>query len=215
MFIRSITTTAILLLGSAAHALAGDPIADTPSRNTLDAGSHFGSAEPSPHAQQPYASLQRSAAEERSQAGRGFSQGPYEALPQFSASLAPLGLYREVDAVQQGFPATTLIDLDHPAQTRYYDPASDAPPHVAPPIFYPQTQSYADPELHKNPPFGGIPYKEFPAKADPFSPGQAAGPSLASPFPEDRRAWSCIAINGRECPPSLHQAAFAFGPARV
>ncbi|QMV73571.1 hypothetical protein HS961_12455 [Comamonas piscis] len=201
MFIRSITTTAIMLAGSAAHAQAGNPIADPPSRNTLNARSHFGSAEPSPHAQQPDASLQRSAAEERSQAGRGFSQRPEEAFPQFSASLPPLGLYREAD-----------ID---PAVTRYYDPASDVPAHVAPPIFYPQTQSYTEPDQHRDPPFGAITYKELPAKADPFSPGYAASPSLTTPFPGDHRAWSCIAINGRECAPSLHQAAFAFGPARV
>lgn len=200
MFIRSITTTAILLASSAAHAQASNPIADPPLRNTLDAGSHFGSAEPIPDAQPPYASFQRDAFEDRSQE-RGFSQRPDEAFPQFSASLPQLIVDRDADV--------------HPAATRYYDSASDVPPHVAPLILHPQTQSYAEPDQHRDPPFGAITYKELPAKADPFSPGYAASRSLASPFPEDRRAWSCIAINGRECAPSLYQAAFDFGPARV
>lgn len=215
VFIRSITTTAILLASAAAHAHAVAPMTDSSLRNdTVDTGMRFRSAEPRPNAQQSPASFPFAALEKSTHNGLEFSHNP-EVLPQFSALQPLLFVNPEADPFKEGFHASPLTDLEHPAVTRYYNAAPDIPPHVAPPIFDPQMRSCADPDLHRDRPFVAITYEELTPRADPFSPGYAASLSWATPLPEDRFDWSCIAINGRECPPSLHQAAFASGPRRA
>lgn len=211
MFIRFITTTAILLVCSAAHAQAVAPMAVAPSSNIfIDESNSFPVAEPRPDAQQPYASFQLSALEERPEDERRFSQSGAE-MPKHPS----LRMGREADQGHKETYISTRMEMEPPSVIRYYDQGPDVPPHVAPQIFEPEMQSSAGPDLQRSPPLGAVSYKELPAKADPFSPGYASTPPFDMLSSDDRRACSCIAINGRACPPSLHQAAFAIGPARV
>jgi hypothetical protein len=206
MFIRSITTTAILLACAAAHAQAVAPMANAALQNdTVDIGKHFHSAEPNPNAQQPYGSFQFSAVEERAQDGRYFSQNP-EVFPQFNASLPPLFLNGEDDPPKEVY-TNTQMEMDHPSITRYYNQAQDFPPHVAPQVFQPGMQSHANAEQPGDPRLNALSYREFPAVANSFFPAEAPKRSQNMSFHENSHAWSCIAINGEACPPSMHRAA--------
>lgn len=213
MFIRSITTTAILLACSAAHAQAAGPMSDAALNNVFaDPSYEFPVAEAMPDVKWPNAFAQPNALEERPRDERGYRQGWEEISKLPGAAMPPLWMGREADQNYKEFYVNADTNMAHPSMTRYYDQRWDAPAHATPLDLPPETQSHADPRSQGDPRMGVAMPENFQAKVNPLGPAYAPMRSWDMSFAEDRNAWSCIAFNGQACPPSMHRVALAFWP---
>lgn len=215
MFIRSITTAAVLLAFLPAHARTGPVTQAMPSGNAFfNTIGNPQNAAPIPH-QQPFPSTQF---EPIANPGRNAFNPPMRRASMVihaNPSAPPVVIGSEffrISAEPHAITDSGPYDAD-PSQNVYYDQQRDAPPSAVPNFFFQEAEPYRNPALTDVLPPGAYQPQAFSLGTEAFKPNLARNSVWGISSYEEQPAWSCIAINGVACPPHMQQGIFGPRPA--
>ncbi|MCS4292669.1 hypothetical protein M2375_000875 [Comamonas sp. BIGb0152] len=214
MFIRSITTAAVLLAFLPAHAQTGPVTQAMPSGNPFfNTIGNPQNAAPIPH-QQPFSSTRF---EPVVNPGRHAFNPPLRlaSTVMHASPSAPPGVigsaFFRLSAQPYAVTDSGPFGAD-PSQNVFDELQRDAPPPSAPDFLFQEVEPYSHPAPTGVLPSAASQPPAFPVAVEAFKHHLARNSVWGISSYEEEPAWSCIAINGMACPPSMQQGIFGPNP---
>lgn len=229
MSIRAITTAALLLAFLPAHAQTGPQTGSQTGSQTglvtqaMPSGNAFFNTSGNPHSPAPIPHQQQFSFNQfalMADLGRDAFHVPMHRVSTVihaSPSAPPMVIGSDNLRISAG-PYVFTDGDPHDAdlsEVVYYDEPEDAPPHIAPKILLLDAEPFSNTSLT-----GILPPDAYQPQAisvwnEAFKKNLARNSVWGMSSYEHEPAWSCIAINGVACPPSMQESFFSPRPARA